>query len=666
MTYAIRYGLVLLGMTLVVSCSGDPYEDPSWDGGPRDGGRPDASHMDSGPSLDVALLPDREVNPDGPTIIITAPEAGAVLSSDQVQLVALISDPDGVRSSSAKAVIPGGEEFPLQRSGTMSDQFSGIVDLRSIPSGDFGILVEAADLEGTYNSTVVTLVRDTGPEVEFINPASEERFAGSAPLNVVVSDPRGVDEASVEARVGQVALVLTKQAQDTTDPNRPTWIRFTSEIIFDAPVFQPPLSGEQQITVKATNIDHGVQGSANITFVVDHQGPSIVVEAPTPGEILGGIIEIRAAIDDPAGVLSSSVVAVLAHSSTQYTVPLVSVGGGPYRGSFDSRQFPSSWIFPSLSIRAADLLSNESEMGFLVALDNTSPAISLDPPTDFHLCKKNSFGYIECSRPFDPVGPGVPNDGEQVPQVFFLRARIEDRGNSAVGLTQMPIALVDKTTPRLYVLDDTSDALLVDLDGDGYCDEVNPLLQPASTPSTSDEVLALYLDPIPPAGSADYRFLLEPFPTLDATWGSADSEPSPLCINVENDGGFGRGSFNTAIFYTADLSEPAIYSLPPVISSHPSFCAGHQFDALANGISEGWVCVAVRTVDAVGNVGISAPLRLFVDYTLDGSPSYNPATAPHCTGTWNAITQTVDPSIPCQFHPATQMFPLLELRREDL
>jgi len=38
-------------------------------------------------------------------------------------------------------------------------------------------------------------------------------------------------------------------------------------------------------------------------------------------------------------------------------------------------------------------------------------------------------------------------------------------------------------------------------------------------------------------------------------------------------------------------------------------------------IPEGRVCVAGRAEDNAGNIGVSVPLRLRVDYTLDGNPA---------------------------------------------
>ena len=85
---------------------------------------------------------------------------------------------------------------------------------------------------------------------------------------------------------------------------------------------------------------------------------------------------------------------------------------------------------------------------------------------------------------------------------------------------------------------------------------------------------------------------------------------------------------------------------------------------MASNIPEGWVCVASRAVDNAGNIGVSEPMRLCVDYTLYGNPSVcaDTANAPNCTGTLNPQTQLVEPSVPCTFDPYSQQFRDNEVR----
>src|SRR6185295_367245 len=146
---------------------------------------------------------------------------------------------------------------------------------------------------------------------------------------------------------------------------------------------------------------------------------------------------------------------------------------------------------------------NESAIGYDFTVDNIAPVADLDPP------RMRSFRIEEqnvCSFEFDPLSNNsaagdMPADRNVVPQVFELRARIEDDGNHAPGLKVTPISLVDPDKAAVYVLDDENQALIVDTDGDGWCDSINPLLVPTTEPPTdNNQVLKIRLTPVPPKG----------------------------------------------------------------------------------------------------------------------------------------------------------------------
>jgi hypothetical protein len=86
-----------------------------------------------------------------------------------------------------------------------------------------------------------------------------------------------------------------------------------------------------------------------------------------------------------------------------------------------------------------------------------------------------------CSWPLDPVGPDAVDDGAVVTQLFDIRARVEDRGNTPLtGTTDfIPIAAVDPASVKVLILDDTSLPLVVDTSDppDGICDDINPDLR---------------------------------------------------------------------------------------------------------------------------------------------------------------------------------------------
>jgi hypothetical protein len=83
----------------------------------------------------------------------------------------------------------------------------------------------------------------------------------------------------------------------------------------------------------------------------------------------------------------------------------------------------------------------------------------------------------------------------------------------------------------------------------------------------------------------------------------------------------------------------AIWGLDPV---DKNWCFGSQFDTLANNIQPGWACIAVRSIDKLGNRGVSRVLRVYV--SEDGSaPAGGTGSKPDCTGTYTMTTKTVTP-----------------------
>ncbi|HEY0715314.1 MAG TPA: hypothetical protein VGF45_21720, partial [Polyangia bacterium] len=301
-------------------------------------------------------------------------------------------------------------------------------------------------------------------------------------------------------------------------------------------------------------------------------------------------------------------------------------------------------IYPNVSFRAVDVLGNENVVAYDVAIDNQPPLADFDPE-NIRLIKQGDNGAI-CSHAFDPVGNyrglgDPPNDGCGVGQLFRMRAQIEDKGNLGTGIRVSPISLVDGITVMAYVLDDTTQPLVVDTNGDGICDDVNPLLVPTTkTTPKAGEVLAVRLKPIAPAGAGDYTPSDPPFPP-QCMAGQEKRSPPAFCEDV---------GLPMAIGYpNVHDKEAAIWTVEPL---NAQFCSGAQFDTHANQISDGWACLAVVAADKVGNRGASHPLRVYVDKELKVlsdltsscplAPS-NDRIPPNCTGRFDRATRQLVP-----------------------
>jgi hypothetical protein len=507
------------------------------------------------------------------------------------------------------------------------------VDISKLESGSYELEVTVTTVSGLTDEETVAFQIDAGPVIRIDSPEENHYYRDSATIDVTVSDDLFGPIKSVAMLLGQRELTFSGPAANG---------QCTGTIQFGA--FDPPLAGDQLLTVRATN-QKGTETVLRRKFVSDNRGPTITSTVPATGALIGRVITISAVVSDPAGVLDSSVVAVIAHGDQMFEVKLEpSPAGstnppGTYQALFDTARLPSKAIFPSISFRASDNPGNESSVGYLVSLDNTPPLADLDPPENFYMVQR--VGDLDyCSHPFDPLGNDSVDDLQNVRQVFDIRARIEDQGNSPEGGADfVPISGIDDDQVHLLILDDPTKALVVDTNGDGVCDAVNPLLTPTTTPMSSGDALLVNMVPIPPTGASNYTPQMNLPSHAPCISGDQAKGPSPICLTT---------SLTQAIHYTS-TNTPAIYSIAPVQADNLQ-CVGRQFDALGNFVQDGWICIAVAVPDALGNMQVSRPLRVCLDKDGQGGEcgAGRPA-PPNCTGTQTASKPNViiDASRPC-------------------
>jgi hypothetical protein len=380
----------------------------------------------------------------------------------------------------------------------------------------------------------------------------------------------------------------------------------------------------------------------------DGASPLITVVSPEAGTIVSGIMTLSVDVvdDDGVDVVSATIAGV--HEIDMAREDLTSER---WVGVYDT--FPlSGLVAPTIVIRAIDASGATAEKGFEIVLDNASPVASLDP-ADVRLVQPGTAGF-ECSRPFDPVGEDAPSDGQSVPQLSEMRARVADLPNSGTLATTLYIPMGGVATVDLYVLDDSTRPLVVDTDGDGTCDAINPDIVPATTPVLSNEAAVVSLEGVDGGGTGDFRDTIfggENANTCDA--GTDTDAPAGLC--------FGELATSAAID-TAFTNEPQIFGIPQVDELN---CLGFAFDARASNISDGWACAAVLTVDTLGNRGVSAPLRICVDSNGDETECLPwgeiaaEGVRPSCTGTVTGGVVNNTPCVPADFTGVTDDFELI-------
>ena len=455
-----------------------------------------------------------------------------------------------------------------------SDSYTGTISTASLPSGTYTLTVSAASSSGVTGEGTITFTITAGPTLIVNSPLEGKGYNGSLTIEILVDPgamPPTVSVAGMPVMAPALFLASPADASNPYDVYRAT-IAFDPSTPPPAPVLAfPPLSGVQLLDARESNAN----GASEVKriFTVDNSGPTITNTFPQPGQIIGGVALISATIGDPSGVLPSSVIAIIGDQAGTpvFTLNLALDPSGNYSTLFDTANLtgckppPATSlciVYPTISFRAVDLLGNQTVLGYDIAVDNVAPVADLVPPQMRAL--RLGMAGIECSFSFDPLSLNryvgdMPDDGCMVPQVFDLRARIEDDGNRAVGLKLVPIVGIDPDNTNVYVWHvDTSNSgpqpLTVDTDGDGTCDAINPLLVPTSSPPTqSNQVLQVRLSGVPPAGIADFR----PDSSLPASApcgpGTATAPPKHLCLTTEP---------TIAIGYSNNL--PAVWSVEPI------------------------------------------------------------------------------------------------------
>jgi hypothetical protein len=591
-------------------------------------------------------------DPGAPTIEIQSPTEGQTIVGNTMTVKARVTDPDGVDDQSVTLTV---QDVAVVTMGVTATPgvYEALVDVTSIV-GARSLWVSAKDFLGnSATSKPLGFTRDPGPTVVFLSPVENSRHRASTSVQVSVADPTAI--TSFKVTIGNQELTMSETASGV---DRKT---YSGTVVFDDPKWGPPLKGVQVLTATATN-QNGATTIEQRRFVIDREGPNIVVSSHSAGSLVGGVIDIEVIVTDEASVVPSSVNAIIGNNLVSRQVQLQAVAGSPgaYEGQFDTRTLAANDLFPIMSFRAADLLGNESHLDFEVWLDNGQPILSLDPPKI--IGRREEKEAFECSVSFDPIGDWAASDGEEVPQITMLRARIEDQGNGSVvpSARWVPLAYVNQNSVKMYVLDDTTIPLVIDTTGDGYCDSINSNVIPSAGQPAAGQAVALRLGAIGPTGSPNYTLHSQPLPSICDRPGSDPKPPGALCKNTKAPvpDVIDWADFTVTKSYAAK-KDPSVYAIEPIIGGDPALCAGAPFDFKANNFKDGWVCIAVSAQDNLGLTGVSAPMRLYYNSTLKKYVKGTMSTAtpiPDCTGSLDKASGNVN-STPCKFRQLGESFP---------
>ncbi len=717
MNLDVRVGLGWLAVGLVLGCGSPSHHISGGDGAPI----PDAPLGPDAPPviIDAMPHPDAAMDSLGPSgVMITVPAAANTLITSGTVDVTCVALPNTMTHKAVETVHfdltdQAGTRVTAIGASSGTNEWTGTANISALVNGPLEVSCTATDVDMHSNSDTQADRLDLGPLIIVSSPTTTTAVKGQVNIDFSVL-PAPIDMTDTMAGVTQASIHATIRGVDVTAQltgvsDGMGGFQYTGLVLTNDPtLFTPALNGDNELQITAQNARMVTRTFREI-FSVDNDPPTIVITAPAAGEIVGGIITVSATITDAHGVDPTNVKAVFGNGPVDIAeFSLAHFMGDTYMGTYDARDLrhqvemvggtcptdcmisaacPAAGhaclqlVYPTLSVRARDIAGNQGAQSEIVGMDYTPPTSSLDPP----VLREGKFdattGTITCSLEFDPLGLDAVDDRQSVAQLSEFRARIEDEGNLASNPSHVaiPIAGTNDASVQMFILDSTvqagptGDALIVDTDGDGLCDDINPNAVHPITPMPAIDAFAVNLAPADPGG--DSYFTDDPagyagYPICNSP-GTSPTPPPPKCTTS----GLQR------IIKTEIGMGHVIYSIAPIDMVS---CVGHAFDAVANNIHDGWACVAIRAVDNLGNVGVSRPLK--VCFNHDGSASmcpplpsnYPPVDVPggnptiplgtppasmDCTGVYDSMTGVTNSAASC-IPPLD--FPLGDVRRNDL
>lgn len=512
------------------------------------------------------------------------------------------------------------------------DEFEAVFDMSSQKNGALKFTCTAKDQTTHTGSGSMNTLLDLGPTISLSDPKDKGIYALKSPFKIKftvaaapIGDPDDASKAtSVKLTIGGVDTPIS-ESNDTPGLYQ-TSIDFTDKTNY--PV--APTSAQIQVFAsdgrKPTAATRRVQ--ADVT--IDGDGPTITVMSPANFTIQHGSVPLVVQVTDPSGIMPNSLVA----SINNVLYMNWKENGDTYTQTFDTRDIDKTNVLTQLTINltAVDNVGNTTDppVSHTLRLDNLPPVISLDPPPLREMKKSGDADY--CSQPFDPVGSWAASDLDHVLSSQYFRALVEDHTNHSPGAMFNYLSGTNPQLVDMYTQGLSEVPLLIDTNGDHLCDEIYNNENDTTHDKLPDNKLPvkIKLAAVNPGGNAWY-----------AKKGLMNVVDEPSCPN--EDGGDMHAPDSVCTVYSemyrvvaADRIQgrPAgVYSFNPSNSGSSGECTGAAWEILGNTRGrEGWICVAARAEDNIGNVGVSAPLRLCFDDSdaSNGTPDCSGA-PPTCT-----------------------------------
>jgi hypothetical protein len=594
----------------------DPFGGASGIGGAGAGG--DASTADPLRPDVTILAPDEVMDPSVGPVLVTSPvevrcratqskaASAKPVNASSVRIELLDAEDKVVGTPVAGQVVTG-----------VADEFTASINTSSVKSGAVSFRCTAADLSmppkvgEDRNHTFV----DNGPVIVIHEPLDGDARAQKRPVPIRFDvTPAPLRMGDPGAAVSTVTLNVKGQKIDVMEMDPGTYLAnvdFTEASKFG----NMPPNGPTEVVIQATNSRQPtpVGSEKRYNFNLDGDGPSIKVTAPMLDATIGGSVELKFTVTDMFAGVTPEDVRVLINGSPY---PFMRGGvwtenNGNFTLRFDSTTVENSAVQLTINIIAKDKVGNESQIGHKLYLDNVPPIVDLVPGKVREL-RKSGPTTTYCSNPFDPIGTAPPEDQATIPRIAAFRALIWEDSNGTPGQRFKHLSGVKAGTTELYAQASwAARPLLKDTDNDGACDELETV-----------DVHVQPLNPVPVIGRAVYGSDTTSPPVISSCPPQNQGAEPFLCN--------GKSDLTRVIRHFAQGNVPVVYAMGMLVPASNE-CTGSDWE-IANVIPEGWVCVAGRAVDQAGNIGISRPIRLCVDYPENGpTPCAGPE--PSCKDT---------------------------------
>lgn len=593
------------------------------------------------------------VDPLAPSVAFLAPTPTTDPNSDDVLTATSVK----VRCQVEPSTAPGAGQVdksavkillvnPLEKTGftngvvsAISDtEFEAEFDISSKSNGTLVFQCTGKDLSTHMASTSMTTLVDRGPTINLKKPQDKHTYALKTPMAIEFEvTPAPVAEGDEKAQLTNVTLTIGGVETPVTESSTTPGLYQTSIDFSDKTKFPvEPTTAQLQVSATNARTPDAATRIARADVMIDGSGPSITVNSPGYATIQRGVVRLEVTVNDPSGIMPGTLIATIntkPYSSWDGTAP-------KFSQSFDTNQIDPQHQLTQLTVNitAIDNVGNKTDppVSHLFRLDNLPPVISLDPPFIRESRKPNANTY--CSQWFDPVGALAANDAPSYPvlkkvlsaQVF--RALVEDRTNEAPGSRFLWYSGVNNGSVEMYTQPLIELPLLIDTNGDHICDAINKSddlnIRDEQRVSADKDPVKIKLEPVNAVGTAWFAKTDREESPSDLTCpndpGGTDDFPGPVCTATE---------MFRVVSSTIQGRPPAVFAFTPSNNPSSGACTGGDWNIQGNTRDrEGWLCVAARAVDNIGNVGISAPLRVCFDDSnhANGDPDCSVA-PPTCT-----------------------------------